>query len=90
MNEQTDCDTHELLSCDCQNENTLDSITEPVFRSCQLGVSVNHGVVSLGVSVNHGVVSLDVSVNHGVVSLGVSVNHVVVSLDVSVNHGVVI
>jgi hypothetical protein len=67
LNEQIDCDTHELLSCDCQNENTLDSITEPVFRSCQLGVSVNHGVVSLGVSVNHGVVSLDVSVNHGVV-----------------------
>jgi hypothetical protein len=81
LNEQTDCDTHELLSCDCQNENTLDSITEPVFRSCQLGVSVNHGVVSLGVSVNHGVVSLGVSVNHGVVSLGVFVNYKVYLID---------
>ena len=66
MNEQTDCDTHELLSCDCQNENTLNSITEPVFRSCQLGVSVNHGVVSLGVSVNHGVVSLGVCKLQGI------------------------
>ena len=66
MNEQTDCDTHELLSCDCQNENTLDSITEPAFRSCQLGVSVNHGVVSLGVFVNHGVVSLGVCKLQGI------------------------
>lgn len=46
LNEQTDCDTHELLSCDCHNKNTMESITEPVFRSCQLGVSVKHGMKS--------------------------------------------
>ncbi|CAG2195639.1 RAD54B [Mytilus edulis] len=42
LNERTDCDTHELLSCDCQESREPVREEEPVIRSCQLGVGVKH------------------------------------------------
>ncbi|VDI75014.1 DNA repair and recombination protein RAD54B [Mytilus galloprovincialis] len=42
LNERTDCDTHELLSCDCQESREPVREEEPVIRYCQLGVGVKH------------------------------------------------
>ncbi|XP_052071010.1 DNA repair and recombination protein RAD54B-like [Mytilus californianus] len=42
LNDRTDCDTHELLSCDCQENRDTVREEAQVIRSCQLGVGVKH------------------------------------------------
>lgn len=45
LNERTDCDTHELLSCDCcGGDEAVRKLEEPVVRSCQLGVALSKKV----------------------------------------------
>ena len=47
MNTSTTCDTHDLLNCDCDIENSAagtEQAQDSVVRPCQLGVAAKHKV----------------------------------------------
>ena len=47
MNTNTTCDTHDLLNCDCDIENSAagtEQAQDSVVRPCQLGVAAKHKV----------------------------------------------
>ena len=47
MNTSTDCDTHDLLNCDCDIENRAsgsEHAEDSIVRHCQLGVPSKHKV----------------------------------------------